>query len=610
LSSWRYAALQATPAGVVGAVVWALAWREQGSFAGVDWLGYCALVLVVLATLLASGAVRALDRLAVAGIACLLALAAWNAVSLTWSPTPALAREEALLVAFYAAVLALPLLSLRGELARLAASGVLVAALGSLALVTALKLRSFGGDPREIYTEGRLAFPVTYANGEAALLLIGVWPAVALAARRTLAVPLRAVALGVAVLEAALFIAPQSKGALLGLIASSIALFAVAPNRLRLVVPAAVAVGLAGAGWTTISEPYRLRQDAGFLAAIHHAAGTVLVLAAVGTAVGALYALADRRIAVPPRLERILGLAAAGAVAAALAGGIAAFFVTVDHPRSFVSERWDDFKHYRGEGGTTHLLTFGSNRYDFWRVAADEFEDNPVAGIGARGFAADYLLHRRSPEYPRRAHSLELDVLGETGIVGFGLLLGGLACPFVLAVKAARRSATAAAALAAATGWLVHATVDWIWTLPAVALPFFLLLGIGGARDGPLIRRRRLAAGAAGIVVLATALAVVPPWIAARLTNQGRYGAARSWDPLTTDPYVAEALSSRPYAIAPLRRAADKEPRRYVLHYFLARAYKQHGRDRDARREAAIALRLDPHDAVLRRALRRAQIVP
>ena len=58
----------------------------------------------------------------------------------------------------------------------------------------------------------------------------------------------------------------------------------------------------------------------------------------------------------------------------------------------------------RNETTSTHLLTLGSNRYDFWRVAIHQFREHPVGGIGARGFRVAYLGARRSPETPARAH--------------------------------------------------------------------------------------------------------------------------------------------------------------------------------------------------------------
>ena len=70
-------------------------------------------------------------------------------------------------------------------------------------------------------------------------------------------------------------------------------------------------------------------------------------------------------------------LGAAGV--AALTGAVVAISV-IGNPVSWAGDRWSDFKEGRFEyerGGSRLGEALGSNRYDFWRVAADEFEDSP-----------------------------------------------------------------------------------------------------------------------------------------------------------------------------------------------------------------------------------------
>src|SRR5205085_1524736 len=94
----------------------------------------------------------------------------------------------------------------------------------------------------------------------------------------------------------------------------------------------------------------------------------------------------------------------------------------------------------------THLVQVGSNRYDSWRVALDEFAHHPLLGIGSRGFGTAYLQHRRTDENPTRSLSIELDTLSETGLVGFALLLAALGIPLLLALRRARVELAGAAA--------------------------------------------------------------------------------------------------------------------------------------------------------------------
>ena len=109
--------LRFVPILLVAAAGGSLAWREYGSIAAPDWLPYAIGCALLLATLLLSGVAVRPATLAVAGLAGLLALATWAAVSLTWSPVPDLARDEALLTALYAVVLAIPLVTLRRSIA-------------------------------------------------------------------------------------------------------------------------------------------------------------------------------------------------------------------------------------------------------------------------------------------------------------------------------------------------------------------------------------------------------------------------------------------------------------------------------------------------------------
>ena len=67
---------------------------------------------------------------------------------------------------------------------------------------------------------------------------------------------------------------------------------------------------------------------------------------------------------------------------------------------------------------------FSTYRYDYWRVAWNEFEDAPLLGAGADNFGRAYLRRGESPQRPRFPHSTQMVALAETGLVG-ALLLGG-----------------------------------------------------------------------------------------------------------------------------------------------------------------------------------------
>jgi hypothetical protein len=610
--------LRLLPTAAVVAAAWSLAWRTRGSFDGGDWLGYAAGCALVLAVVLLAGAAVLPRRVALAAGALLLALGVWTAISLDWSPLPSSGRDEALLVALYAVAFLIPILTLRRDRERMAAAAIVVVGLGSLALAGALELR-FAGSPEDLYWNGRMAFPVSYPNALAAMLLVGFWPAVGLAAARQLPSIVRAVIVGAAAAMLADLLLAQSKGGFVGLTVSGVAFFAVCPVRLRALIPAGIAASVVAAQATALTDPYRASADE-LVSAIRHGGTVAAVATAIATVIGLVYAVLDRRVEVSSRAQHLAAILVSVGLLAALIGGLAAFLVGVDRPGHFLSDRWRSFKHLpEKREGSTHFFSLGSNRYDFWRVALDEFGHHPLAGIGSRGFSSAYLLKGRSSETPARAHSLEMDVVSETGIVGLALLLGAGGLALAAAWPWARRSVVGAGMIGSGVYFAVHTGVDWVWTIPEVGLPAFVLLGVGASwGGGERLLPTRTALGA-GVAALALSLFVfAPPWLSSRLVDHA-YSAgpaaaaddlrwARRLDPLSTDPLVAEAALARsPADVHPLERAVAKEPRRENLRYLLGTAYLAAGRKEAARRELREALRLYPGDGLARQALANAR---
>ena len=362
--------------------------------------------------------------------------------------------------------------------------------------------------PRADFGDGRLAFPVTYTNGAAAMFLVGFWPALVLAARREVPLAARAGGLAAAAATLAAWLVTQSKGGGIALVLSAVAVLVVSRDRLRLLVPGRdrrrarrLAVRPAHGGVHQRRPPSRCARRRRW---------PLLWLTAAAAVAGLLYALADRRLQLPDRWSRMVARVALVVAVLAVVAVPVAFFATVDHPGRWAGDKWGAFKHSPShETAATHFGSLGSNRYDFWRVALHEFGHHPLAGIGDRGFGPAYLVERRSGETPVRAHSFELDALSELGVVGFLLLLGGLAPLVVLAGRGAWRGDLAATAgFATAAYFLIHASADWIWTIPAVGLPCFVLLGAACVRDDAAPLPRRAATGVAIAAVAAAVLGV------------------------------------------------------------------------------------------------------
>lgn len=595
-----------------------LAWEATGSIRATDWIPYAVGSTLLLAVVLVSGVAVQPGRLPLVATVLLLLFAGWSLTSAIWAPSAALARNDGLLALLYALVFLIPLLTLRGRLDRLAASAFAVGALTGLALLTALWLRE-KGDPELLYYGGRLDFPITYWNGQAAMTLIGFWPAIALAARRDAPVLVRALGLGGATTMLALWLGTQSKGGGVALALSAIVVFAVSPLRLRLLVPTAVVAAFGAVVAVPLTEPFRTEGDA-FQSAVRHAGSVTLAAAGAAALVGVVYALADRRLHLPDGVHRALGVAAAVLAAGSVAAGVAWFVVEVDHPVASAERRWNEFKQLGSEdGATSHFSQLGSNRYDFWRVAWNEFERHPVVGVGSFGWRDAYLIHRESLETPQRSHSLEMDALSETGIVGFLLIVAAGLTALVAVGLAARRSVTAAGALGTGVYFMIHTGGDWVWTIPAIGIPAMLFVGIGASRESRTQLSSRAGVPIGIGVALVALVAFAPPWLSSKLVERA-YDAgsltaaaddlrwARRFDPLAIEPLIAESsLADPPANLAPLRKAVARQPRTAELHYLLGLAYLELGRKAQARAELRVARALSPRDEAIRNALAEAR---
>ena len=137
-------------------------------------------------------------------------------------------------------------------------------------------------------------------------------------------------------------------------------------------------------------------------------------------------------------------------------------------------------------------------------------------------------------------------------------------------------------------------------------MPFFLLLGIGGAGDERPLLPRRAALVSAGVLVAAVLVLFVPPWLSARLTVRGdvsrrpsastRSRSTRTWSPAARAPTPQAALVA-----AAGRGAQAAASRRAPLP---ARRGLRAGRPpAAARRELLAAKRIDPREPRLDEAL-------
>jgi UDP-GlcNAc:undecaprenyl-phosphate/decaprenyl-phosphate GlcNAc-1-phosphate transferase len=515
----------------------------------------------------------------------------WALLSLGWAESADAAMTQANRWLLYAALFAVLVLLLRDD--RL---GVVIVGAGAVAIVALggyIAVRMLAGTGGELFLLGRLNEPLGYANGQAGYLLMGMWPLIALAerARRPL---LAGAGVAAATFLGGMVLLGQTRAILPAAAVSVVVLLAVVPGRTR----RAWALAVIGAGVALCAGPVLdvydsvsgggrpqdgvLREAA--LAVLLASVGAGAVWAAATAAIGRLGERAEsaRKVAWVP-----LAMGAAVALVVAV--------VAVGNPVDKVSDEYNAFVDLEAQADTsTRFSTGAGNRYDYWRVAVEQFTDHPLRGNGAGNYDADYFQERRTTEDIRQAHSIELQTLGELGLVGGALLLAFFAAILTGFVRRAREASSdgRAAGLAVAAGgtflvWLVHTSVDWLHLIPGLT---GIALCSAAVLVGPWARSRAGAVGKARLAVVAVCtVAVIAGGVligraalADRYLNQGR-------DALASDPVEA---------IDKARDSQALNDERLSAYYLESAAWARLGDYGRARAALGEATRREPHDFV------------
>ena len=516
-------------------------------------------------------------------------------LSILWADVPGDAWEGANRTLLYLLVFALFSLWTRRGAGAAILLGTWTTAMIALAVFVLLHVDG-AAHPAQLFGEGRLKYPAGYENASAATWAMVAWPALLLAACGRLPWALRGLFAGGAVLLADLALLSQSRGSLYATAAMLILVFALLPARLRtFLVLVPIAIGVGATTPTVLRVGDRLSNGGDVKGALHAAIAAVLLAAAVvAVAVASASALESRR-PFSERTASLLHRAVAAIAIAALVAVIAGGLVAAGNPIARVEHGWQTFKGgYAANraGGSRLTGGLGSNRYDFYRVALDEFSAHPLVGIGVDNFQQQYLVHGRSGETPHYPHSVELRTLTETGLLGLVLAVLGLGAALVASSRAWLRAAARRAdplgawvAMAALSGfgyWLVHGSVDWFWEFAGLGAPAFALLGLScslaPARGTPSDantsdatttsadgrQAKRPLAGRVGVsrvamvagfvvVALVACLSLAAPWLSELQVEN----AARIWSTAPRKAYSTledaaslNPLSDEPYLVA------------------------------------------------------------
>ena len=617
-------------------------------------IALCATALVTLAGLLFSPRVRLRAPVtALAGLVLLILFAAWAGWSIAWSIAPDLSWVQLNRWSAYALVVALALVlgaSLRRAPQR--------TAIAYLVLATVVALYALGGkvapwveipgliDLNHTNAFSRLRAPLGYWNALGLVCVLAAPIAVRLAADPEASRRVRTASVVSLVLVLVTLGLTYSRGGILSLLAALAVLVAIGPDRLRLAAYAAIGIAASVPAYVVAVVRDDLTADAIPVAQRTGDGAMLFGALLVGIVAAALVARRlmgrDEQLGVGPAGRRVVNartaLVAAGA---ALLVAIGALAISEDGVTGTIEREWEDFTSVKQDPQTDParvLRANSGNRWVWWREAVGGFADEPLHGWGAGSFPLVHRRYRENDLAVRQPHSVPLQFLAETGIVGALLGLGGLgllgwAAISRLRLSTGRERRYVAALTCSVLAWAIHMWFDWDSDIPGVTLPFLLFLGVLAARppgapdavDAVPAEEERAPRGprAAGLLAGALILAALGtsaylPWLADdRAAEATILGAANDERALAEAAKRAdEAMQLNPLAIEPvvsaiaiaqkrgrygevadlLEEAVDRQPenpdvwlRAYLVQVFVD--------DTPARiATAKRVLQLDPHD--------------
>ncbi|MDQ3728137.1 MAG: hypothetical protein M3355_00960, partial [Actinomycetota bacterium] len=307
----------------------------------------------------------------------LLGLGTWSALSALWSPAPDVAIADAQRILGYALAFGLGiwLRVLLRERSELAMAPLALAGLGAGGYTVALLLT--GDDFGRYVDRGTLQLPIGYRNANAAFFLIAMLPAVSLAASRALDWRVRGVALASATLCLELAMLSQSRGSVVAAGVGLVVLLIASRERARTVGWLLLAVLPAIVVIPAVTDLFATGDVESYSGTVElrTAGRAALSGSLIALVVGAMGALAGRRVAQSERREaranRVAGL---GAIALAVAAAVA-FVVATGDPARWVEDRVDEFLTQGtpgvGQAQSRFEVNAGTERDDFWRVALE-----------------------------------------------------------------------------------------------------------------------------------------------------------------------------------------------------------------------------------------------
>jgi len=541
------------------------------------------------------------------GVGLLALFTVWCGVTLLWSVAPDNTWQHVNRAFAYTLVVVLAIAagsSAPRAIERLAAGWLAVAVTCALYAVGGKVIPGvhlLGIDFNHTAAASRLRAPLEYWNALAMVCVLAMPIALRMATERALAARARLAAL------AALFVLglclgmTYSRGGLIALVVALALMTALGGARLRCLAVFAVtalatapvfALAFTRPALTGLRVPLGERISDGRLLGVVMA-GCLLALLGVGWAMLAL----ERRMAWTPRRTRLAARGLWSMAAAAALVCVVLVVVAPGGPGGVADRAWTSFtitKEDKVSDPARIISATSGNRWVWWKEAVGAWSQRPLEGWGAGSFPVTHKLYRHDELSVVQPHSVPLQFLAETGLIGALLALGGLgflifsALDRLRVMAGGRERDIAVALFAGGVAWLVHGLLDWDWDIPGVTVPALLFLGVlvATGREEP---RRRLArtgperpVGPRGVALVAACLllglAIVSAWLpelADSKTDAALFVGTNAGDAARERATAQAELAGRldPTSVRPLLAAASLalgrgrlvDARRYVL---------------------------------------------
>ena len=408
---------------------------------------------------------------------------------------------------------------------------------------------------QRVAVEGRLAYPFGYWNALAAWA--GMTTAVAVSLSVSSMPWLRRLALASVPLSLAVVYLTLSR-------AGAIATAAGVVIAVILAKPKLTAAVHAGVGLVTGVGVIAVLREHPTLATGMDSNGAAAVVVGVAVAAAACWWVAgvslrrhldDRRVALSASGKRLV---TAALLAAAFGTAVFGPGLASDAASSFTEAGYEDSQAV-DSASAARLVTLSGARDELWASSLSAAGEAPILGVGAGTFEFWWNREGRSGDFVRDPHSLYLGVLGEQGLLGF---LGIAAVLLALALGAKRgldlavRSDARAAIgglIAAGTLFLLHSSVDWLWSNTALAVAGLggLIVAAASVQGGRRRSRQFTPSVAAGVLACVVAGAILVPGVVAEQRLRAAAVEVTRGDFERALPLIEDAQEAVPFAASP-----------------------------------------------------------